>query len=256
MDRPRMARWDPARVARCALSIIALILLGGWTCSTGMSESHRSPHDSFATARQRMVEEQIAARGVRDPAVLAALGKVPRHLFVPDAVRHEAYADHPLQIGSGQTISQPFIVAYMTEAIAPRATDRVLEVGTGSGYQAAVLATLVAEVYSIEIIPALAEQAARRLHDLGYDNVTVRAGDGFAGWPDMAPFDAVLVTAAPDAVPPPLLEQLKVGGKLVIPVGVGDQQLVRWTRTASGFERETLLPVRFVPMTGQAQERN
>jgi protein-L-isoaspartate(D-aspartate) O-methyltransferase len=251
-----MARWDPARDSRCVLLIIALIPLGGWTCSTGMSESHHSPHDPFATARQRMVEEQIAARGVRDPAVLAALGEVPRHLFVPDSARHQAYADHPLQIGDGQTISQPFIVAYMTEAITPRATDRVLEVGTGSGYQAAILATIVAEVYSIEIISALAEQAARRLHDLGYDNVTVRTGDGFAGWPEMAPFDAILVTAAPDTVPPPLLEQLKVGGNLVIPVGVGDQQLVRWTRTASGFERETLLPVRFVPMTGQAQERN
>jgi len=256
MDRPRMARWDGTRTLRCALLSIALIPLGGWTCSTGMSESKPDPHDPFAPARQRMVKEQIAARGVRDPAVLAALGKVPRHLFVPEEARDRAYEDYPLQIGDGQTISQPFIVAYMTEAISPRATDRVLEVGTGSGYQAAVLATIVAEVYSIEIIPALAEQAARLLDDLGYDNVTVKSGDGFAGWPDMAPFDAVVVTAAPDAVPPPLLEQLKIGAKLVIPVGAGDQKLVRWTRTASGFEQETLLPVRFVPMTGKAQGRN
>jgi len=256
MDRPRMARWDGARTLRCALAIVALVPLGGWTCSTSMSESPHHPHDSFAPARQRMVAEQIAARGVRDPMVLAAMGKVPRHLFVPEAVRYQAYEDYPLQIGDGQTISQPFIVAFMTEALAPRPTDRVLEVGTGSGYQAAVLATIVAEVYSIEIIPDLAKQAALRLRDLGYDNVTVRTGDGFAGWSDAAPFDAIIVTAAPDAVPPPLLEQLKVGAKLVIPVGAGDQKLVRWTRTASGFEQETLLPVRFVPMTGQAQGRH
>jgi protein-L-isoaspartate(D-aspartate) O-methyltransferase len=256
MDRPRMARWDEWRTWRCAFLVIALIPLGGWTCSTGMPESQHNPHDPFAPARQRMVEDQIAARGVRHPAVLAAMGKVRRHLFVPESATNRAYEDYPLQIGDGQTISQPFIVAYMTEALSPRATDRVLEVGTGSGYQAAVLATIVAEVYSIEIIPALAEQAAQRLRDLGYDNVTVRTGDGFAGWPDMAPFDAVIVTAAPDQVPPPLLQQLRVGGKLVIPVGSGDQKLVRWTRTDSGFEQETLLPVRFVPMTVEAQRRN
>jgi protein-L-isoaspartate(D-aspartate) O-methyltransferase len=251
-----MARWDGWRTSRCAFLVIALIPLGGWTCSTGMSDSQPNPHDRYAPARQRMVEQQIAARGVRDPAVLAAMEKVRRHLFVPESARNQAYEDYPLQIGDGQTISQPFIVAYMTEAISPQATDRVLEVGTGSGYQAAVLAAIVAEVYSIEIIPALAEEAAQRLGDLGYDNVTVRTGDGFAGWPDMAPFDAVIVTAAPPQVPPPLLEQLKVGGKLVIPVGAGDQRLVRWTRTKSGFEQETLLPVRFVPMTGEAQRRN
>ncbi len=144
MDRPRMARWDGWRTSRCAIMIIALIPLGGWTCSTGMSESQHNPHDPFAPARQRMVEEQIAARGVRDPGVLAAMGKVRRHLFVPKSVENQAYEDYPLQIGDGQTISQPFIVAYMTEAIAPLATDRVLEVGTGSGYQAAVLASIVA----------------------------------------------------------------------------------------------------------------
>ncbi len=256
MDRPRMARWDRWRTSRCALLIIALIPFGGWTCSTGMPESQHNPHDSFAPARKRMVEEQIAARGVRDPGVLAAMGKVRRHLFVPESVKNRAYEDYPLQIGDVQTISQPFIVAYMTEAISPLATDRILEVGTGSGYQAAVLASIVAEVYSIEIIPALATRAAQRLRALGYDNVTVRTGDGFAGWPDMAPFDAVIVTAAPPTVPPPLLEQLKVGGRLVIPVGLGDQKLVRWTRTDSGFEHETLLPVRFVPMTGEAQPQN
>jgi protein-L-isoaspartate(D-aspartate) O-methyltransferase len=251
-----MARWDRWRTLRCTLLIIALIPLGGWTCSTGMSESQHNPHDAFAAARKRMVEEQIAARGVRDPGVLAAMGKVQRHLFVPESAKKRAYEDYPLQIGDGQTISQPFIVAYMTEAISPLATDRVLEIGTGSGYQAAVLASIVAEVYSIEIIPALAAQAAQKLRDLGYDNVVVRTGDGAVGWPDKAPFDAVIVTAAPKTVPPPLLEQLKVGGRLVIPVGSGDQKLVRWTRTDSGFERETLLPVRFVPMTGEAQQQN
>jgi protein-L-isoaspartate(D-aspartate) O-methyltransferase len=256
MDGPRMARWDGRRASRCGVLLLALLPLGGWTCSTGMSESEHSPPDAFAQARRRMVEEQIAARGVRDPGVLRAMGEVPRHLFVPDEARSRAYEDYPLPIGDGQTISQPFIVAYMTEAIAPRPDHRVLEVGTGSGYQAAVLASIVAEVLTIEIIPALADQAARRLGDLGYGNVTVRAGDGFAGWPERAPFDAILVTAAPKTVPPLLLEQLKVGGRLVIPVGTGDQQLVRWTRTATGYEQEALLPVRFVPMTGEAQRRN
>ena len=210
--------------------------------------------DKFAGMRQRMVEEQIERRGVRDARVLAAMRAVPRHLFVPDDLRARAYDDAPLPIGEGQTISQPFIVAFMTEAARVAPGDRVLEVGTGSGYQAAVLAAIGAEVMSIEILPGLAERARTALAAIGFEKVAVRTGDGFRGWPEAAPFDAVLVTAAPDEVPPPLLAQLKVGGRLVIPVGTGTQALIRVTRTAEGFERESLLPVRFVPMTGEARE--
>nr|MBS0020539.1 protein-L-isoaspartate(D-aspartate) O-methyltransferase [Gammaproteobacteria bacterium] len=204
--------------------------------------------------RERMVATQIAARGITDPQVLAALGKVPRHEFVPADSRALAYVDSPLSIGQGQTISQPFIVAFMTEAARIEPGDRVLEIGTGSGYQAAVLAEVAKEVYSIEIVEALGKAAAKRLHRLGYQNVTVKIGDGYKGWPEKAPFDAILVTAAPATIPPPLPEQLKVGGHLVMPVGGFNQQLVRITKNAQGITRETLLPVRFVPMTGKAQE--
>jgi protein-L-isoaspartate(D-aspartate) O-methyltransferase len=202
--------------------------------------------------RQKMVEEQIEARGVRDPRVLEAMRSVPRHLFVPAAERERAYEDGPLPIGSGQTISQPFIVAFMTEAARIGPGDRVLEIGTGSGYQAAVLAAVGADVYSIEILPELAERARRDLAAAGYSGVRVRTGDGAAGWPEAAPFDAILVTAAPPDLPEGLTGQLKQGGRMVIPLGTGTQELVRITRTARGDERETLLPVRFVPMTGRA----
>ena len=198
-----------------------------------------------------MVEEQIARRGVRDARVLAAMAAVPRHLFVPEALRDRAYEDGPLPIGEGQTISQPYIVAFMTEAIRPGAADRVLEIGTGSGYQTAVLASLVAEVFTIEIRRDLGDAARRTVEGLGFRNVTFRVGDGSGGWPEEAPFDAVLVTAAPDVVPQPLVDQLRPGGRLLIPIGTADQQLLRVTRTAAGTEREALLPVRFVPMTGE-----
>ncbi len=181
---------------------------------------------------------------------------VPRHLFVPEALRDRAYEDGPLPIGEGQTISQPYIVAFMSEAIRPGPKDRVLEVGTGSAYQAAVLATLVSEVYTIEIRAVLAESARTRLAGLGYCNVSVRVGDGYRGWPEQGPFDAIIVTAATESVPAPLLEQLKPGGRLVIPLGPQGsdaQQLVRLTRTPEKIQRETLLPVRFVPMTGEAR---
>jgi protein-L-isoaspartate(D-aspartate) O-methyltransferase len=197
-----------------------------------------------------MVRDQIERRGVRDPVVLDAMMRVPRHLFVPEELRGRAYEDAPLPIGQGQTISQPYIVAFMTEAIRPQPTDRVLEIGTGSGYQAAVLALVAREVISIEILPKLGESARARLRELGYGNVTVRIGDGYAGCPEEAPFDAIIVTAAPKEMPELLLEQLKVGGRLVIPVGAEEQHLLRLTRTDEGFEREDLLPVRFVPMTG------
>ncbi|HEU4403539.1 MAG TPA: protein-L-isoaspartate(D-aspartate) O-methyltransferase [Candidatus Polarisedimenticolia bacterium] len=215
-----------------------------------MSDSLTTPDDPDAEARRRMVTDQIERRGIRDRRVLEAMRSVPRHLFVPELERERAYDDGPLSIGEGQTISQPYIVAFMSEAIDPGSGDRVLEVGTGSGYQTAILASIVDEVFSIEIRPDLAESARRRLDALGCRNVIVRVGDGHAGWPEEGPFDGILVTAAPGMVPPALIEQLAPGGRLVIPIGAGDQNLVRLTRTSHGIERETLLPVRFVPMTG------
>lgn len=204
--------------------------------------------DDQREARERMVSEQIEAREVRDPRVLEALRKVPRHLFVPAIMRLFAYSDSPLPIGHSQTISQPYIVAFMSEALALKPQDRVLEIGTGSGYQAAVLSHLVREVYSIEIVKPLADEAAERLRRLGYTNVKVRLGDGYRGWPEAAPFDAIMVTAAPDHVPTALVEQLREGGRMVLPLGRYEQDLVRIHRTPEGLKRETLLPVRFVPM--------
>jgi protein-L-isoaspartate(D-aspartate) O-methyltransferase len=211
--------------------------------------------DGGLAQREEMVKIQLEGRGIKDRAVLAAIRKVPRHRFVPEAVRGRAYDDGPLPIGEGQTISQPYIVAWMTELIEPRKGMRVLEIGTGSGYQAAVLAECVDEVDTIEVVTALGRRADRLLRDLGYRNIQTRIGDGYHGWPDRAPFDAILLTAAPPAdVPGPLLDQLKVGGRLVAPVGRQEQMLVRITRTETGYRRETLAPVRFVPMTGKAQD--
>ncbi len=207
----------------------------------------------WTAMRERMVSDQIVRRGVTNPAVLDAVRAVPRHAFVPEAYRSEAYDDHPLPIGEGQTISQPYIVALMTELLDLKPGDRVLEVGTGSGYQAAVLAELVTSVFSIEIVEPLAKESAARLAALGYKNVTVRAGDGYRGWPEEAPFDAIIVTAAPGHVPKPLTEQLKDGGVLVIPVGDEEQSLLRITRTGNALKRESVIPVRFVPMTGEAE---
>lgn len=213
------------------------------------------PNDAEARQRWDMVTIQIESRGVRDPCVLQALRSVPRHLFVPPHERPHAYGDHPLSIGLGQTISQPYIVALMTELIRPNRSQKVLEVGTGSGYQAAVLAECVGEVYTIEILAELGQRAETTLREQGYRNIFVRVGDGYDGWPEAAPFDAIVVTAAPEVIPRPLLDQLRVGGRLVIPVGTGSQDLVRVTRTDSGFQREVVTPVRFVPMTGKAQEK-
>ena len=212
--------------------------------------------DRLADARRRMVKEQIEARGVRDERVLEAMRRVPRERFVPQALEARAFDDAPLPIGDGQTISQPFIVAFMTEAARLKPGDRVLEVGTGSGYQAAVLAEAGAKVFSIEIVARLAEAARKTLAETGYGEVVVRTGDGYRGMPEEAPFDAVLVTAAPDEVPAPLLDQMKEGGRLIVPVGTGTQELLRITRTAAGLERESLLPVRFVPMTGEAKSKH
>jgi protein-L-isoaspartate(D-aspartate) O-methyltransferase len=208
--------------------------------------------------RVRMVEEQIAARGIRDPEVLSAMLRVPRHELIPSELRSFAYTDRPLPIGNEQTISQPYVVAAMTEAALVRGGTRVLEVGTGSGYQTAVLVEMGAEVFSIEIVPELAAEAAEALHELGYDNhgkLHLRVGDGYRGWPEAAPFDAIIVAAAPPDVPRPLIEQLAVGGRLVIPVGHEKQELQVIMRQRHGEVTSRLFPVRFVPMTGEAQIR-
>jgi protein-L-isoaspartate(D-aspartate) O-methyltransferase len=208
----------------------------------------RAPGE-YAAARLRMVREQIEARGVRDPRVLAAMRRVPRHLFVPEHVRSDAYEDYPLPIGHEQTISQPYIVAWMTEALRVKPGSRVLEIGTGSGYQAAILADIGAEVYTIEIVVPLAESAARTLQGLGYTRVRAKQGDGYAGWPEHSPFNAIIVTAAPDHVPQPLVEQLAVGGRLVIPVGGRlVQQMTVITKHAGGVTTEERMAVRFVPL--------
>ena len=210
-----------------------------------------SPAAQWSAARMQMVDQQIAGRDIKDARVLDAMRRVPRHEFVPEPLRGSAYEDSPLPIGHDQTISQPYIVAYMTEALELAASHRVLEIGTGSGYQAAVLGELVNEVYTIEIVAPLADRARQTLAALGYKNVHVRTGNGYLGWPEHAPFDRVMVTAAPDAVPPALVEQLKIGGLMAIPVGVGNQELRILRRTGDGMEVLRTLPVRFVPMTGK-----
>jgi protein-L-isoaspartate(D-aspartate) O-methyltransferase len=213
--------------------------------------------DQYQTRRRVMVEQDIRGRGIRDQRLLDAMQRVPRHLLLDERQRGEAYDDHPLPIGEGQTISQPYVVALMTESLRLRPADRVLEVGTGSGYQAAVLAELVREVCSIEIRRNLAERAERRLAELGYRNVRVRHGDGYFGWPDAAPFDAIMVTATANHVPPPLLTQLREGGRLILPLGstVFSQTLTLITRKGDRFLTEQLGPVAFVPMAGEVQRR-
>jgi len=207
--------------------------------------------DDYAALRSEMVEKQIRNRGVTHQATLISMRKVPRHLFVPDYQRPYAYDDRPLSIGSSQTISQPYIVAFMTEAVQPDKNDKVLEIGTGSGYQAAILAEIVDEVYTIEIIPELGENARKTFEQLGYKNIYSKIGDGYAGWPEKAPFDAIIVTAAPEEVPPPLIEQLKEGGRMIIPVGPIHrvQSLQLLIKKEGKVKTRNLLPVRFVPFT-------
>lgn len=235
------------RLAGCAVCFAAAVCGG---CSRQAAQGPDAV-DRWRAERMIMVEEQLKARGIRDPRVLDAMARVPRHLFVPDAGRGEAYGDHPLPIGHGQTISQPYIVAFMSEALRLEPTHRVLEIGTGSGYQAAVLAELAGEVFTIEIIDDLAVRARQTLTDNGYRNVTVRTGNGYLGWPEHAPYDRIMVTAAPDEVPRALVEQLKIDGLMAIPVGTGLQELRVLRRTATGMETLATLPVRFVPMTGK-----
>jgi protein-L-isoaspartate(D-aspartate) O-methyltransferase len=210
--------------------------------------------DSWVQERRAMVDQQIAERGIRQPEVLRAMEAVPRHQFVPNEQRERSYGDFPLPIGWGQTISQPYVVALMTELLDLDKDDKVLEIGTGSGYHAAVLSRVAGEVYTIEIIDDLGRQAESTLSQLGYRNVHVRVGDGYQGWPEKAPFDAIILTAAPTRIPQPLLDQLKVGGRMVVPVGSFLQDLQLITKTANGIERRTVAPVRFVPMTGEAQK--
>ena len=244
------------------LSLLSFSLLCFSSCATErlgdftaeQSQGRQQSDDEFKKQRRQMVERQLRARGIRDGRVLAAMEKVPRQRFVPPAAAHLAYNDHPLPIGQNQTISQPYIVAYMTEAAEVSANHKVLEIGTGSGYQAAILGELAREVYTIEIIPELADRARQTLNEMNYRNIHVKTGNGYLGWPEHAPFDAIVVTAAPDQVPPALVEQLALNGKLIIPVGAGAQEMTVITKTEKGLVEQKTIPVRFVPMTGKPEK--
>ncbi|OGP92960.1 MAG: protein-L-isoaspartate O-methyltransferase [Deltaproteobacteria bacterium RBG_16_48_10] len=214
-----------------------------------------SPKGDFKAMREQMVETQIKARGVKDPRVLSAMLKVERHRFVPIEYQSSAYADQPLPIGEGQTISQPYIVAFMTELLELKGMEKVLEIGTGSGYQAAILAELAKEVYTIEIVEPLGISAQKLLQGLGYRNIRVKVGDGYLGWPEVSPFDAIIITCAPDHIPHPLTEQLKEGGRMVVPVGSYSQALKKIVKRSGKIESTDVLPVLFVPMTGEGVKK-
>ena len=225
--------------------------------AAGACQKQPRSTSEFASDRQRMIAEQLKPRGIRDQRVLDAMAKIPREEFVPENLRAQAYADSALPIGHDQTISQPFIVAFMTEQLRLTPNDRVLEIGTGSGYQVAVLSELVKDVYTIEILEPLAKEASARLARLGYSNAHVKTGDGFQGWPEVAPFDAIIVTCAPDKVPPPLTRQLKDSGRMIVPVGTGiDQQLYLLEKKNGELAQTAILPVRFVPMIGEAAKKS
>jgi protein-L-isoaspartate(D-aspartate) O-methyltransferase len=232
------------------MKYFGILLFIFYTCGQQTSINQRS-EKMYEKMRLSMVEDQIKKRGVKDERVLNAMRHVPRHEFVPDHLKKYAYADEPLPIGEDQTISQPYIVAYMTEYLRLQENDKVLEIGTGSGYQAAVLAEIADSVFTIEIVDVLAEKAEKTLERLGYNNVLVKRGDGYAGWPEHAPFDAIIITAAPTKIPEPLKEQLKIGGYMILPLGDYSQELVLLEKNKNDFERKSLLPVRFVPMTGE-----
>jgi protein-L-isoaspartate(D-aspartate) O-methyltransferase len=251
MKAMNRASKNPPKPMRPWAELFALGVLG---LLPACSEAQPPAVGDLTAQRNAMVEQQMEARGVSDPATLAAMRAVPRHEFLPLRLREEAYGDYPLPIGHGQTISQPYIVAFMTEAIRPQPGEKILEIGAGSGYQAAVLAQMGADVYTIEIVEPLAEMARQTLERLGYRNAHVKHGDGYRGWPEHAPFDAVIVTCAPDKIPPDLVAQLKDGGRMIIPVGGGmEQELVLLRKEGGKIEKQSVLPVRFVPMTGEAQ---
>ena len=215
--------------------------------------------DQFSAERNRMVENDLIARDISDPAVLKAMGNVRRHLFVDKSLWHEAYADYPLPISDGQTISQPYIVALMTQSLKLKKADKVLEVGTGSGYQAAVLAEIVQQVYSIEIVKALAEKAQKLLRSLGYRNINIKTGDGYRGWKEYAPYDAIIITCAVNHVPAPLVNQLRDGGRIVLPLGdsgLFSQRLVLGTKKGGKFDLQHITGVRFVPMVGESEKKS
>ncbi len=235
---------------------VGLLLLGflglAVSAAPGPRTQEKSRERTFEELRERMVDEQIVSRGISDKRVIEAMLRVPRHLFVPSELAFQAYEDHPLAIGWGQTISQPYIVAFMTQALDLRPTSRVLEVGTGSGYQAAVLGQICDDVYTIEIIPQLAERAAAMLKDLGYANIHVTTGDGYEGWPEHAPYDAIIVTASPTHVPPPLVRQLAEGGRMIIPINEnGNQSLVLMKKKDGRLTQRSILPVLFVPLVNK-----
>ena len=237
------------------MRIITQYLLFAAVATAGCGQQVPTAAD-FAAQRERMVEKQLKFRGIKDERVLAAMAKVPREEFIPVDTRAEAYEDGPLPIGYDQTISQPYIVAFMTEQLRPKSNDRVLEIGSGSGYQAAVLAELVADVYTIDIVEPLAKTAEATLQRLGYKNVHIKVGDGYKGWPEEAPFDAIIVTCAPEKVPQPLVDQLTDGGRMVIPVGERFAQQLYLLEKKNGQLKESVtLPVRFVPMLRSAQEK-
>lgn len=245
-----------SRTGTVLLLLAVLLFLLAGACGSRESGDSAAAAADYPRLRREMVANQLRARDIWDSRVLEAMGKVPRHEFVPPPVKHLAYEDHPLPIGLGQTISQPYIVALMTQLADPRKEAKALEIGTGSGYQAAVLAELVDQVHTIEIVPELARRSGALLKRLGYENVHARAGDGYLGWPEVAPFDVILVTAAAGRVPEPLQQQLAEGGRLVIPVGDPGtvQKLLLLTKEEGRIRRQNVLAVRFVPMTGKIQE--
>lgn len=240
-------------VLRAILAVVVGLIMT--SCDGGGAQAGAAQGPDWTDLRERMVRQQIETRGVKDPDVLAAMRAVPRHRFVPSDYREAAYNDSPLPIGESQTISQPYIVALMSELLEVEAGDKVLEIGTGSGYQAAVLAEMGVEIFTVEIRTKLCERADTILDELGYDNAHVRCGDGYGGWPDEAPFAAIIVTAAPDRIPEPLVDQLAEGARMVIPLGDFYQQLMVIKKTDAGVEERSVIPVRFVPMTGEIEHQ-
>jgi protein-L-isoaspartate(D-aspartate) O-methyltransferase len=249
--KTRIDRLLNSLALRCLIQSLVALALSLTLCLPSFSA------DPYFEKRQRMVERDLQGRGIKDPKVLEAMGKIPRQLFVEESLRDQAYADHPLPIGEGQTISQPYVVALMTEAVRLRPGDRVLEIGTGSGYQAAVLAEIAKDVYTIEIRKRLAEAAARRLADLGYKSIQVKYGDGYFGWEEYAPFDVIMITASANHIPPPLIKQLKEGGRLILPLGstLFHQTLTLVTKEKGEPRMEQREAVVFVPLIGEVEKK-